>query len=101
MTPTPSSGSAEQARINAAMLPWSDAEIARASKRISLFKRRGMTADAAEFTADRLALRDQEHDDRRMCVECASWQQSRTCRGALPVSFDLLARCAGFKWQTP
>lgn len=92
---------AEQAAINLRMQRWSDAEIARFPKRVALFQRRGMGHAQAERVADSLALRDQDRDERRMCVECESWQQSRTCRKGLPTSFDQLARCVGFTWQKP
>lgn len=83
------------------MTPWNEAEIARALKRVGLFMRRGMTRDRAEEVVDQLAARDQDRDDRRMCIECSNWQQSRTCFKRLPTSFDQLARCIGFAWQKP
>lgn len=83
------------------MTPWTEREISRAAKRVALFVRRGMTPDQAEKTVDQLAARDQDGDDRRMCIECSNWQQSRTCFKGLPTSFDQLARCVGFQWLTP
>lgn len=83
------------------MTPWTEREIERAMKRAALFVRRGMTHDQAEGVVDQLAARDQDADDRRMCVECSNWQASRTCFKRMPTSFDQLARCAAFAWQTP
>ena len=83
------------------MTPWTDKEIERARLRVGLFMRRGMTEAAAEKVVDQLAARDQDRDDRRMCVECSNWQASRTCFKRLPTSFDQLARCVGFEWQKP
>jgi len=93
------------------MTAWTDKEIARFIKRVGMFKRRGVSTAMAEAMADRLAARDQDRDDRRMCIECAELQRDGGCfaarQGRLhgtakrhePV-LDLLARCEGFKWQT-
>lgn len=101
-----------QAEINRRMLPWRDAEFRRFAFRVGLFKRRGMTQEAAEFLADRLALRDQERDDRRVCDECKHLQTPGTCfaaaQGWIP-SFSrkhqpvrgLLQRCEAFEFSTP
>lgn len=101
-----------QAAINARMLPWGDREISRFTFRTALFQRRGLLESEAELLADRLALRDQERDDRRVCLECSNHQTSGTCFAAslgrlfgaskrhTPVP-DLLQRCEGFEWVTP
>ena len=91
----------DQALINAAMRPWCDAEFRRFAFRVALFGRRGMDEDTAEIVADRLARRDQQHDDRRICFECANWQRSRTCFLNLPTSPLQLVRCHGFEWVKP
>lgn len=102
----------KQADINARMLPWGDREIARFIARVALFVRRGWAEAKAEAWADRLALRDQERDDRRSCVECSHLQQTGGCfaaqQGRLPYTSakhhpvtDLLQRCECFSWQTP
>jgi hypothetical protein len=101
-----------QAEINAAMLPWGDAEFRRFAYRVGLFGRRGLADEAAEQVADRLALRDQQQDDRRMCIECVNIQRPGTCHaaaaGLIPgmrrdgqVLKTVLQRCHQFKFQTP
>ena len=61
----------------------------------------------AEHLAERLTLRDRQHDDRRLCLECAALADNRRClvaaRGLLagadrrlePVP-TILQRCDGF-----
>jgi hypothetical protein len=83
------------------MTAWTGKEIGRFLFREGLFRRRGMSAADAERVADRLAGRDQDRDDRRICAECAHFQQSRTCFKQLPTSFIQLIRCEGFAWQKP
>ena len=102
----------QQAAINAAMLPWNDVEIRRFKARVGLFTRRGQHPIRAEFLADRLALRDQQRDDRRCCIECAHLDQRGRCFAAAqgwlkntstrhePV-VDILQRCERFTWQKP
>jgi hypothetical protein len=90
--------------------PWTDAEITRFTKRVALFGRRGIAPAKAEAMADHCALRDQEKDDRRFCVECEHLQQSGHCfaakQGWLPTASyrmepvkDVLTRCSQFIWQ--
>lgn len=81
--------------------PWGEKEIARFKFRVGLFTRRGMSEADAEVWADRLFERDYERDDRRICLECSSWQRSRTCFKRLPTSPEQLIRCEGFSWQRP
>ena len=83
------------------MPAWGDAQIRRFNFRHQLFQRRGIEPLHAERLADQLATRDYEHDDRRLCLECVSYQRSRTCFKRLPMSIELLARCHGFEWQKP
>ena len=94
------------------MPAWGDAQIKRFTFRESLLKRRGLSAQAAEKLADRLATRDHERDDRRVCLECESLQRGGTCfvvsQGRMPnVSpkhspvIDVLQRCDHFTFQTP
>ncbi len=101
-----------QADINRQMLPWGDKEISRFLYRAGLFQRRGWLESKAEFMADRLALRDQERDDRRICLECQHIQRSGGCfiaaQGRMPNASkrmqpvtDLLQRCESFEWQKP
>lgn len=90
------------AAINARMTPWKDAEFRRFDFRIGLFKRRGMTQGEAESTADRLALRDQERDDRRLCVECSNLRPQLRCATNTNWPIDgALQRCPGFAWERP
>ncbi len=101
-----------QAAINARMLPWGDAEFRRFDFRLALFKRRGLTEREAETLADRLALRDQDRDDRRVCLECIHLQHRGTCFAAAqgwlagvskflePIP-NLLQRCERFEFCKP
>ena len=85
---------------------WSDAEIEAFQRREARFTRMGRVADA-EHLAERLTLRDRQHDDRRLCLECAALADNRRClaasRGRLagadrrlePVP-TILQRCEGF-----
>ena len=72
----------------------------------------GAYGDELTAVADRLALRDQERDDRRMCCECSYLQQPGTCfatqQGWLPNTStrhapvtDLLFRCEQFNFVKP
>lgn len=93
------------------MTPWTDREITRYQVREAMFVRRGMSLEVASPLADRLAARDQDHDDRRCCIECRHLQRDGGCfiarQGRLhgtsrrhePV-VDILQRCPGFEWQT-
>lgn len=84
------------------MTPWTDREIARFTFRAALFRRRGLPPAAADRTAERLVERDRDRDERRLCIECAHRQQSRTCFLGLPMTpSDLLARCPSFEFQKP
>lgn len=94
------------------MPAWNDAQIKRYTFRQALFQRRGVDLFQAESLADRLATRDYERDDRRMCLECKHIQRSGACfvasQGHLkhastkhaPVR-DILFRCDAFSFQTP
>lgn len=82
-------------------IPWNDKQIARFKFRAALFQRRGLAEEVAEAWADRLAVRDSDRDNRRICVECSNFQRSRTCAKRLPTSPLQLACCHGFEWVTP
>lgn len=85
---------------------WDDAEIEVFLRREARFTRMGRIDDA-EHWAERLILRDRQHDDRRVCLECAALANNRRClvasRGGLtgvdrqlePVP-TILQRCEGF-----
>jgi hypothetical protein len=85
---------------------WDDAEIDAFTAREARFTRMGRVA-GAEHLAERLALRDRQHDDRRLCLECAALADNRRClvaaRGRLagadrrlePVP-TILQRCPDF-----
>ena len=74
---------------------WDGDEIDCAVSRIHLFVRRGIPADDAEHLAERLLLRDREHDDRHMCLECRHGNSTRCPDGAL-LPAGLLHRCSIF-----
>jgi hypothetical protein len=84
---------------------WDDDEIDAYLAREARFARMGR-ADA-EHLAERLTLRDRQHDDRRLCLECAALADNRRClvaaRGRLPGAARwlepvpiILQRCEGF-----
>jgi len=50
---------------------WDDAEIDAHRSPEARFTRMGRAADA-EHLAERLTLRDRQHDDRRLCLECTA-----------------------------
>lgn len=85
---------------------WDDAEIDAYLAREARFTRLGRAADA-EHLAERLTLRDRQHDDRRLCLECAALADNGRClvaaRGRLPGASrrlepvpTILQRCEGF-----
>lgn len=107
------------AEINLAMpRAWGDRELSRFQFRAGLFARRGFAAERAEHLADRLALRDMQGDDRRVCMECEHLQadhprHGRGCFAAqqgwfteptpknLTPLLDTLQRCEHFTFQKP
>lgn len=77
--------------------------------RLALFTDRGMGLADAQALVDRLALRDQQHDERRLCLECAhmagtvnarrcgQWRMTRSKGPPMPADLvDILQRCRGF-----
>jgi hypothetical protein len=80
---------------------WGDREIARFQFRHGLLMRRGLSDGAAERLADRLALRDQDRDDRRLCLECAALLSSTRCKHGHAVLPDVLQRCPSFNFEKP
>jgi hypothetical protein len=85
---------------------WDDAEIDAYLAREARFTRLGRAIDA-EHLAERLTLRDRQHDDRRLCLECVALADNGRClvaaRGRLPGAsrrFEpvptILQRCGGF-----
>jgi hypothetical protein len=89
-----------QANINNQMAPWSTEEMVRYQRRAWLFESRGLTEAGASFVADRLALRDQRGDDRRICIECKQWRTTR-CAARQPFVNDVLQRCPAFIVEVP
>lgn len=80
------------------------------AQRTALFRRRGFREKRALETAKRLRKRDDELDDRRMCIECAHLQRDGVCFAARQgwiegATVDLtpvrtvLQRCGHFKLQ--
>jgi len=61
---------------------WDDGEKARFTQRIAQFALRGFDQQDAEDLADRLALRDRNGDDLRMCVECSHLGERGRCLAA-------------------
>lgn len=70
---------------------------------------RWLCHDKAESVADKLVIRDREHDERRLCLECAgligtgpwrcrSWQAAQVPKDGLPRDFAMqLQRCLVFQ----
>ena len=91
------------------------AEIDRFTARLARFTDKGLIQGDAESLADRLVIRDREHDDRAMCLECAhlhragrcgNWQRAGVAiqsRDAfMPVEMvRQLQRCDGFTGALP
>jgi hypothetical protein len=94
-----------------ALLGVDDGEITRMVGYATQARRHGLNVDDAEEIADRLTLRDRQHDDRRMCIECRCLELSGRCAAARagqlagvdrrhePVKTALM-RCAGFTPNT-
>jgi hypothetical protein len=85
---------------------WDSTEIDAYLAREARFTRLGWAADA-DHLAERLTLRDRQHDDRRLCLECVALAENRRClvaaRGHLPGAprwlepvSTILQRCEGF-----
>lgn len=79
------------------------------SARVAVFRDKGLNPDDSLGLALRLAQRDQERDDRRVCLECAhlsgggrswscsQWRKTGMKGPATPSDLvDILQRCAGF-----
>jgi hypothetical protein len=77
--------------------------------RLSLFTDRGLDMDDAEAMVERLASRDRERDDRRLCLEClhlsgassarrcSQWQALGIHSPAIPADLaTILQRCSEF-----
>jgi hypothetical protein len=74
--------------------------------RLQLFERLGVVEAKADNLADRLVSRDRQHDDRRLCLECAHLGDRGRClaaaAGRLPADRcvepvpDVLRRCPAF-----
>lgn len=85
----------------------SDAQAEAFAARLERFTLRGLSLDAAEALAERLAIRDADGDDRRMCLECSYLGTTGRCIAAAtgrlhgasrqlePVQ-TILQRCEGF-----
>lgn len=61
---------------------WDDAEISAFTARTVRLQKLGVGNSMAEHLAERLTLRDREHDDRRMCCECANLSDRGRCVAA-------------------
>lgn len=102
-----SAQSAQEPDPSRAPAHLSDAEAETSARRVHLFTDRGMSIEAAGGLADRLALRDQDLDDRRLCLECSYLGTSGRCiaaaTGRLPGASarlepvqTILMRCEAF-----
>ena len=94
----------------------STAEIDRLTTRLALFTDRGLSVVCAEPLVDKLAVRDRDGDDRRMCLECShmvahagswrcrAWERSTVATTAWGAGMGgdevmMLRRCNGFASQ--
>ena len=94
------------------------AELETFTTRLARFTAKGMTIADGEVLADKLVIRDREHDNRHSCIECThlagaggwrcgNWQSAGVANRArdaqLPTDLvNLLQRCNGFKdWYRP
>lgn len=89
-------------------------EIDTFTARLARFTDRGLILADAESLADKLVTRDREGDDRRLCLECASFHRGGRCGNwqaagvairakdaQLPGDFTtMLQRCSGFGGAT-
>lgn len=78
-----------------------DRGLSRMLFRLALFKRRGRTEAEADTLADRLAQRDHDRDDRRICLECNNLRPQQRCAHKHAVLLDVLQRCDNFKFEMP
>jgi len=58
---------------------WTEAEIERAMGYMQLARRHGLPEAALDHVADRLTQRDQNGDDRVVCLECRHLDQEGRC----------------------
>ena len=88
-------------------LEWTAVDVTRFTGRQSRLVRWGYGAEEADNIAERLTRRDQEADDRRLCLECADLRDNGRCsaaargriRGAdrrLEPVVSVLQRCEAF-----
>lgn len=87
-----------------------DPTVIRLAKRAELFKRRGLGEEQAVVLAETLRQRDDDFDDRRLCLECSHLQRDGGCFAArqgwihgaatylVPVP-TMLQRCEHFELQ--
>jgi hypothetical protein len=103
--PAPALARATEA-ADLAVVPWTDADIARFTDRRVRLLRWGWVEPEAEKLAARLVKRDREHDDRVSCTDCSHYRPGRCGnhrRAGLhspDVGRDLAAllqRCPGFQ----
>lgn len=85
-----------QARLNQAMRPWSGEEIRVFLVREARFAGLGLSPAAASGWGDRLALRDQQGDDLRACIECSHALPGWRCAIRQPAGRSALIRCPTF-----
>lgn len=77
------------------------AETKRAEFRQRLFESHGWDERRARAWALKLAARDLERDDRRLCVECRHLTSKWQCVQGGAVVSDALQRCPSFEWEVP
>ena len=69
--------------------------------RIELFQKHGWSEGLSSHWAAHLVERDEDRDDRRLCVECANLLSQWRCASKGAVIGDVLQRCPLFVWAKP
>ena len=79
-----------------------DRQQARYAFRMQLLTKHEFAAADAKRWAERLAARDADLDDRRLCIECSNLSaHGWKCKRNGAVLKDVLQRCHSFVWNTP
>ena len=83
-----------------AVLPWSDRDMVRLALRQPLLVAAGLPDSHATKTANRLTLRDQDCNSRRMCLECSNLLIPTRCKKGI-AAVHVLQRCPRFTFKVP
>lgn len=81
--------------------PLTEREKTRHAFRVELFQSHGWPEWRSQMWAWRLVDRDQDRDDRHLCVECDHLLSNWRCRKNEAVLAETLQRCPTFEWSKP